>query len=126
MTIRRMSLAAGLVLAAVGCNNEDLFTPAIPQYAGGAMFQRYVAMGNSITAGVQSAGINDSTQKQSYAAVMAAAMGSPFYYPSLNAPGCPPPLTNIFTGARVGVARARPARSATRTFRPSSQTSACR
>jgi len=102
MTIRRMSLAAGLVLAAVGCNNEDLFTPAIPQYAGGAMFQRYVAMGNSITAGVQSAGINDSTQKQSYAAVMAAAMGSPFYYPSLNAPGCPPPLTNIFTGARVG------------------------
>lgn len=101
MTIRRMSLAAGLVLAAAGCSNEHLFTPAIPQYAGGAMFQRYVAMGNSITAGFQSGGINDSTQKQSYAALVAAKMGSPYYYPSLNVPGCPPPFTNIFTGARV-------------------------
>lgn len=101
MTIRRMSLAAGLVLAAVGCNNEDLFTPAVPQYAGGAMFQRYVAMGNSITAGFQSGGINDSTQQQSYVALVAGKMGSPFYYPSLNPPGCPPPFTNIFTGARV-------------------------
>jgi hypothetical protein len=67
------------------------------------MFKRYVAMGNSITAGIQSGGINDSTQKQSYAVLVAAAMGGdPFYYPSLNAPGCPPPFTNIFTGARVG------------------------
>src|SRR5256714_3023693 len=101
MPVRRMSLAAGLVLAAAGCSNEDLFTPAIPQYAGGAMFQRYVAMGNSITAGFQSGGINDSTQRQSYAALVAAKMGSPYYYPSLNVPGCPPPFTNIFTGARV-------------------------
>jgi len=101
MTIRRMSLAAGLVLAAVGCSNDDLFPPPVPQYAGGAMFERYVSMGNSITAGFQSAGINDSTQKQSYAALVAGAMGSRYYYPSLNAPGCPPPFTNIFTGTRV-------------------------
>src|SRR6266487_3091368 len=103
MTIRRMSLAAGLVLAAAGCSNEHLFPPAVPQYAGGAMFQRYVAMGNSLTAGFQSGGINDSTQGQSYAVLLAAAMGGDhFYYPSLNAPGCPPPYTNVFTGARVG------------------------
>src|SRR5438876_8810011 len=101
MTIRRISLAAGLVLAAVGCSNDDLITPPVPQYPGGAMFQRYVAMGNSITAGFQSGGINDSTQQQSYVALVAGKMRSPFYYPSLNPPGCPPPFTNIFTGARA-------------------------
>src|SRR5213595_706804 len=101
MTIRRISLAAGLVLAAAGCSNEDLFTPAIPQYAGGAMFQRYVAMGNSITAGYQSGGINDSTQKQSYAALVAAQMGTTFNLPLLNKPGCAPPYTNVFTQARL-------------------------
>src|ERR1043166_8540522 len=91
MTIRRISLAAGLGLAAVGRSNEDLFTPAVPQYAGGAMFQRYVAMGNSITAGFQSGGINDSTQQQSYVALWPAKRASPFYSPSLTKPGCPPP-----------------------------------
>src|SRR5919204_5348300 len=101
MTIRRLSLAAGLVLAAVGCQNEDLFTPTVPQYAGGAMFQRYVAMGNSITAGFQSGGINDSTQQQSYVALMAGKMGSPFYYPSLVKPGCPPPIDTLITASGV-------------------------
>ena len=105
MTHRRVILAAGIsvALAAAACHEDDLFSPAVPQYTGGAMFQRYVSMGNSITAGFQSAGINDSTQRQSYAVLVAAAMGGdPFYYPSLNAPGCPPPFTNIFTQARVG------------------------
>ena len=81
MTIRRLSLAAGLVLAAVGCSNDDLITPPVPQYKGGAMFQRYVAMGNSITAGFQSGGINDSTQQQSYVALVAGKMGSPYNHP---------------------------------------------
>ena len=100
MTIRRMSLAAGLVLAAVGCSNEDLFTSAVPQYAGGAMFQRYVSLGNSITAGFQSGGINDSTQKQSYAVKLSVAMGGdPFYRPSLTIPGCPPPIDTLFTAS---------------------------
>jgi len=97
MTIRRLSLAAGLVLAAVGCSNDDLITPPVPQYKGGPMFQRYVAMGNSITAGFQSGGINDSTQQQSYVALVAGKMGSPFYYPSLTKPGCPPPIDTVFT-----------------------------
>jgi lysophospholipase L1-like esterase len=66
------------------------------------MFERYVSIGNSITAGFQSGGINDSTQRQAYPVLVAAAMGSqPFYYPSLTFPGCPPPYTNIFTGARL-------------------------
>src|SRR5689334_6412955 len=105
MTHSRVLLAAGLgvVLWAAACENDVLNPPGVPPYTGGAMFQRYVAMGNSITAGVQSGGINDSTQRQSYAVLVAAAMGGdPFYYPRLNPPGCPPPYTNIFTGARVG------------------------
>src|SRR5205809_4619029 len=101
MTIRRMSLAAGLVLAAAGCSNEHVFPLAVPQYAGGAMFQRYVAMGNSITAGFQSGGFNDSTQKQSYALLLATAMGSQYYYPSFTMPGCPPPIDTLFTASGV-------------------------
>jgi hypothetical protein len=104
VTSRHVFLCAvvGLTLVAVGCENDDLFTVTPPPYAGSVMFARYVSMGNSITAGFQSGGINDSTQQQSYAKLLAAAMGSPFNYPSLAKPGCPPPFTNIFTQARVG------------------------
>ena len=103
MTIRRLSLAAalGLALVAVGCHNDELFTPLMPAYKGGAMFVRYVAMGNSITAGFQSGGINDTTQLQSYVRRVANVMGAPYYYPELTYPGCPPPFTNIFTNTRL-------------------------
>jgi GDSL-like Lipase/Acylhydrolase family len=105
MTHRRTLVAGGLsiVLLAAACHEDDLFITPPPPYTGGAMFQRYVAIGNSITAGFQSGGINDSTQKQSYAVLVGGVMGGdPFYYPSLYSVGCPPPFTNIFTGARVG------------------------
>ena len=59
-------------------------------------------MGNSITAGYMSAGINDSTQKRSYAVLLGAAMGTSFNYPRLNGRGCAPPFTNNVTQARVG------------------------
>ena len=105
MTIGRFAraAAASVALLAGACSQDQLFTHAPPQYAGGARFKRYVAMGNSITAGVQSAGILDSTQKLGYAVLVAGQMGGdPFYYPSLAAPGCPPPFTNVFTQARLG------------------------
>ncbi|HTD69913.1 MAG TPA: hypothetical protein VK647_05630, partial [Gemmatimonadales bacterium] len=68
MTQRRVVFAAGLgcMLLVAACQNDVLNSPGVPPYAGGAMFQRYVAMGNSITAGFQSGGINDSTQRRSY------------------------------------------------------------
>ena len=61
MTHRRILVAGSLsiVLLAAACHEDDLFITPPPPYTGGAMFQRYVAMGNSITAGVQSGGIND-------------------------------------------------------------------
>lgn len=103
--LRRFALAAvlGAALIAAGCKNDELNTPAPPAYAGGAMFSRYVSLGSSITSGFQSGGINDSLQKQAYPVLVAAAMGGqPFYYPSLNPPGCPPPYTNIFLNQRLG------------------------
>lgn len=65
------------------------------------LFASYVALGNSLTAGYQSGGINDSTQQQSYAAVLARAMNTRYAYPSLAMPGCPPPIVNFQTQARL-------------------------
>lgn len=66
------------------------------------LFASYVALGNSITAGYQSGGIVDSTQQQSYADLLARAMNTRYVYPSLVAPGCPPPVVNFQTQARLG------------------------
>lgn len=71
------------------------------------IFLRYASIGNSITAGYQSGGINDSTQQRSYAVLVARQMNTQFVYPSLAGPGCPPPTK--FVG-RV------PARDSTSTF----------
>jgi len=99
-TQRFSAALLGLALAAAACNNDKLNRP-FANIPVDPLFDRYVAMGNSITAGLQSAGINDSTQQRSYAVLLARAMRSPFFVPSLTNPGCPPPLTNIFTQARL-------------------------
>src|SRR5207249_794600 len=105
MTHRRILVAGGLSLAllAAACHEDELFTPLPPAYAGGAMFARYVSFGNSITAGFQSGGLNDSLQRLAYPVLLARAMGTTFYYPSinyvpsLNLYGCPSPITFIFS-----------------------------
>ena len=105
MTHRRILVAGGLSLAllAAACHEDELFTPLTPSYKGGAMFTRYVSFGNSITAGFQSGGLNDSLQRLAYPVLLARAMGTTFYYPSinyvpsLNLYGCPSPITFIFS-----------------------------
>jgi GDSL-like Lipase/Acylhydrolase len=93
--------AVGLLLGVAACHNDELFRPvAITPID--PLFARYVSLGNSLTAGFQSGGINDSTQLQSYANLLARQMHTPFSIPLLNRPGCPPPLVNIFTGTVVG------------------------
>jgi hypothetical protein len=92
------SLALALPVL-TGCRtDEKLNAPPVLD----PMFQRYVALGNSITAGFQSAGLSDSTQQRSFAALLALGMGTPFNHPTLNARGCPPPFVNNVTQARVG------------------------
>ena len=99
-TQRFSAAVLGLLLAAAACNNDKLNRP-FANIPVDLLFDRYVSMGNSITAGWQSGGINDSTQQRSYAVLLAHAMRSPFFVPSLTNPGCPPPITNIFTQARL-------------------------
>jgi lysophospholipase L1-like esterase len=99
------AIAAAAALLACSENRELLGT-ATP--AGGDIFKSYVALGNSITAGYQSGGINDSTQRQSYARLLAGQMGTQYHYAALALPGCPPPISNGLTGARLGGTTAPP------------------
>lgn len=94
-----MLLLAGLVLL-LGCDQADLKPPEPPP--AGDQFETYVAIGNSITAGFQSDGLSAATQLESYAVKVAEQIGTEFNSPLFAAPGCPPPLKNPFTGARVG------------------------
>jgi len=98
-----LGVAAFAALASLGAcaDNGPADVIAGPKPAN-ALFTSYVALGNSLTAGWQSSGINDSTQRQSYAALLAAQMQTPYAYPSLAAPGCPPPVVNFQTQARLG------------------------
>ena len=98
-------LAAGALLAAAGCAKDaELLTSEPQATAVGAPFMaRYVALGNSITAGYQSGGINDSTQRRSYAHLLARAAGVRFAYPALAGRGCAPPVADFLTQARLSV-----------------------
>ncbi|HEV7587002.1 MAG TPA: hypothetical protein VGO40_02635 [Longimicrobium sp.] len=97
---RRPLLAAAALatLAALGAcvGDGDVLNPAVDP-AGGAMFVRYVSLGNSITAGFQSAGIVDSTQRNAYPNLLARAAGVPFNQPLFARPGCPPLMTAPLT-----------------------------
>jgi len=96
--------AAALILAATlaGCRADESVAPptSATQYDG--LFLRYVSLGNSIAAGFQSGGINDSTQRRSFAVLFAQQAQTPFTYPSLAGRGCPAPLVNNVTQQRVG------------------------
>lgn len=98
MNLLRGAAVAGLIGTLVSCQAEHTVGPL---YTGGPMFQSYVALGNSLTAGYQSGGINDSTQSRGYAVLLARQFGTRFAYPALKNPGCPPPIASFQTGARV-------------------------
>ena len=99
----RTLAALGILLgAAAACNNDELFHN-LTQDPVNPLFTRYASMGNSITAGFQSGGINDSTQSQAYPALLARQMHSPFWQPLLNRPGCTPPLVAVFANPRTYV-----------------------
>lgn len=102
--MQRTRISAALLLALpllAGCHdNEPLNAPDLSSSNG--LMARYVSMGNSITAGYQSAGINDSTQQRSYAVLFANMANAPFFVPSLQGRGCAPPLVNNVSKVRVG------------------------
>jgi lysophospholipase L1-like esterase len=96
------ALSVALVAAALaGCARDPELRLTAPDPTRAAPFMaRYVALGNSITAGYQSGGINDSTQQRSFAVLLARAAGVPFTYPALAKPGCPAPIDS-FPSVRV-------------------------
>lgn len=93
-TLLLPALTAG-TLAVSGCVTDDvlLVTEADVPAPGGALFQRYVALGNSITAGFQSGGLTAQMQQQAYPALIAQQAGAQFHLPLVNNPGCPPPMS---------------------------------
>lgn len=93
-------LTAAAIVASCTENNNDLLGPK-PTGAN-SIFQNYVSLGNSITAGYQSGGINDSTQRRAYPVLLAQQMGVAFRYPALAGRGCAPPVNNFSTQGRVG------------------------
>ncbi len=97
-TLLRGAAAAGVLGALLSCKADHVIAPPVGV---NPIFRSYVALGNSLTAGYQSGGIDDSTQQRGYAVLLARQMGTPFNYPSLKNPGCPPPIANAQTGARV-------------------------
>ena len=112
MPTKRVSLhravpAAVLLAVLVGCEHTDLVSP--PRNAvNRTLFLSYVAIGNSVSAGFQSGGILDTTQIESFAAILAHQAGTRYAYPALRSPGCPPPIVNFQTQARLGGPTAPP------------------
>jgi len=86
----------GAIVAFAACSDKaEVLGPPVAD-----IFKSYVAMGNSITAGYQSGGISDATQRQSYAFLLAGRMGTQYHYAALANPGCPAPIINFNTQAR--------------------------
>lgn len=99
--IRAVAGAAVIALTAA-CADNGPTAVVPPNTPANALFTSYVALGNSLTAGYQSGGIDDSTQQASYASLLAQAMKTRYAYPSLAGSGCPPPIVNFQTQARLG------------------------
>jgi lysophospholipase L1-like esterase len=89
--LRAVALAGTVLLGACVGDGDEVLSPRVP-LAGGELFQRYVSLGNSITAGYQSDGINDSTQVRAYPVLLAERAGAEFYAPLVMRPGCPRPF----------------------------------
>lgn len=94
-------LAGAGLIALTACDSTRIVTPPKDTVTNG-LFASYVAIGNSISAGYQSGGILDSTQQEAFPHVIAEQAGTRYAYPSLAAPGCPPPIVNFQTGLRYG------------------------
>jgi lysophospholipase L1-like esterase len=114
MQFRRAGVVAAATVAALaGCAKDPELILA-PAPAGNASFMaRYVAIGNSITAGFQSGGIAQSTQQAAYPALIARALGLGASYsgPYLTGGGCSPMTDPI--NAFLAATSSSPARTST-------------
>jgi len=98
-------LAALVAMPLLGACTDDVspIAPEVPA-PGGELFQRYVALGNSITAGYVSGGLTGAAQAQAYPVLLAARAGAEFNVATLAGRGCTPPYRGPFVldTVRVG------------------------
>jgi hypothetical protein len=103
--LRAAALAATVLLGACVGDGDEAITSIPTTPNGGDLFARYVSMGNSITAGFQSGGINDSLQVRAYPVLLAQRAGATFESPLVARPGCPRPyLAPLGATGRLGTA----------------------
>ena len=102
MKLRIPAAALFIAAALAACRGDQTLAPPLSATDNDGLFLRYVSIGNSIAAGFQSGGINDSTQRASFAVLFAQQAGTPFTYPALAGRGCPAPLVNNVTEERLG------------------------
>lgn len=90
-------LGIGVVVASC-LDHADLIVAPEPT----GLMDRYVALGNSITASFQSDGIHAELQNQAYPVLLARKANVSFGVPEMAYPGCPPPLTGPLSADRLG------------------------
>lgn len=112
MPALRNSALAALLVALTACSDHATEPLAAPRSAdqispdfvseGLGVFQRYVAIGTSISMGVASDGVHAATQQTSWPAQLARLAHREIDLPLIQAPGCAAPLVApLATGARL-------------------------
>lgn len=86
---RGLALAFAAVVLPAGLSGCRLFPGGLLT---GGSFERYVALGDSITAGYQSGGLYADGQASSYPVLLSQRAGKPIRAPEGRGPGCPPPI----------------------------------
>src|SRR5262245_57243424 len=97
-----LAFASLVVVSASACTSDRIAGPSTPEAAPGAAeenifsahaaFQRYVAMGTSISAGVQSDGLTAAGQLASWPAQLAVMTLSSLKQPLVSGTGCAAPV----------------------------------
>ena len=108
MTARRLYSAVLTVVALAACGDDSLAptearqpqAQATPELIseGEGIFQRYVAIGTSISMGVQGDGVYAATQQTSWPAQLARLAHRELSLPLIQAPGCSAPLSAPLAG----------------------------
>jgi hypothetical protein len=112
MSVRRTHRIAALCISALSfitaCSSDSSVSPLQPRAVahdeseGRGVFQRYVAVGTSVSMGFQSDGLVAATQATSWPAILSAMAGRELMQPYIDGTGCRSPLiAPLATGRRL-------------------------
>jgi hypothetical protein len=95
LALPTLTLACIVAIGATGCTSDTIAAPlsaSTNQSDGRGAFQRYVAIGTSVSAGVQSDGLVTASQALSWPVQLAAMAGRTLAVPFIDGTGCRSPL----------------------------------